>query len=287
VNAFDDYQQMLGVSNFSIDERDFNSIEDDMMSVVTKRSSDVKKLKGEIMWYQNIPRKLCGFVPSLISYDESTFSEYRLERINGITFNELFLSESLTDDGLVKLLDVLNVMHMSQATEDKVGIYQNYTKKLKKRYRSYDYSRFEDGESVYKKILKSLEVYQKNDQGKCGVIHGDPVFSNILLDKFGKIKLIDPRGVLGDKITIFGDIMYDYAKVYQSLLGYDEILQDKTVSEEFRTELLECFETYILDKFDKDVLSNIKTITNSLLFTLIPLHDNDKCNGYFNLIEHG
>ena len=69
------------------------------------------------------------------------------------------------------------------------------------------------------------------------------------------------------------------------MIGYDEILQDKTVSDEFRTKLLECFEKYILDKFDEGTLNNIKMITNSLLFSLIPLHDNDKCTGYFNLME--
>jgi hypothetical protein len=30
-------------------------------------------------------------------------------------------------------------------------------------------------------------------------------------------------------------------------------------------------------------LTNIKLITASLLFSLIPLHDNDKCSHYFEL----
>ena len=35
----------------------------------------------------------------------------------------------------------------------------------------------------------------------------------------------------------------------------------------------------------EDDFNNLKMITNSLLFTLIPLHDNQKCFSYFNLIN--
>lgn len=57
-------------------------------------------------------------------------------------------------------------------------------------------------------------------------MHGDPVFTNVLINSQGKLKFIDMRGALGDgNITIKGDVFYDYGKVYQSLLGYDLILQ--------------------------------------------------------------
>ena len=34
------------------------------------------------------------------------------------------------------------------------------------------------------------------------------------------------RGKLGDELSIYGDIYYDLSKVYQSLLGYDFIIND-------------------------------------------------------------
>ena len=284
INAFDDYQQDLGVSNFSIDERDFNSLEEDVVPIVTKRSSNSVKLKGEIMWYLNLPRKLCKFTPSLISYDEKTYGMYKLERIQGITFQELFLSESLTDDGFTKLLKSLKNIHSFASKED-VNIYQNYASKLQDRFKSYDYSKFDKSSEIYNELLKKLSEYENHKQGKLGVIHGDPVFSNILMDKFGKIKLIDPRGVVGDKTTIYGDIFYDYAKVYQSLLGYDEVMQNKSVSNEYREHLIGILFNFIEKEYNVMAVKNIKTIANSLLFSLIPLHDNDKCSGYFNLIK--
>lgn len=284
INAFDDYQQDLGISNFSIDERDFNSLEEDTVPIVTKRSSNSKKLQGEIKWYLNLPRRLCRYVPSLISYDEKTYAEYKLERIQGITFQELFLSESLTDEGFEKLLNALKTIHSFGKTND-IDLYKNYASKLKERYETYDYSKFEKSQEIYNELHTKLTEYAEKNQGQCGIIHGDPVFSNILIDKFGKIKLIDPRGVLGDKATIYGDIFYDYAKVYQSLLGYDEVMQNKSVSAEYREKMIKILFDFIEKEYNIIAVKNIKTIANSLLFSLIPLHDNDKCSGYFNLIK--
>jgi GTP:adenosylcobinamide-phosphate guanylyltransferase len=52
-------------------------------------------------------------------------------------------------------------------------------------------------------------------------IHGDPTFSNSLIDKNLKIWYIDPRGYFS-KPGIWGDPMYDFAKVYYSAVGgYD------------------------------------------------------------------
>jgi len=51
-------------------------------------------------------------------------------------------------------------------------------------------------------------------------IHGDPVFSNVLLERrTGCIKLIDMRGALGGRLTTSGDVNYDLSKMFQSLCG--------------------------------------------------------------------
>ena len=93
------------------------------------------------------------------------------------------------------------------------------------------------------------------------------------------------RGKIGEVYTIYGDIFYDYGKIYQSLIGYDEILLDKTVNVDYKNKLIKCFEDFIKTKYDDNTLLKIKMICNSLLFTLIPLHDNEKCDRYYNLIN--
>lgn len=54
------------------------------------------------------------------------------------------------------------------------------------------------------------------------LIHGDCTFSNIVLDKNKQPYLIDPRGYFG-YTELHGDLMYDWAKLYYSLVGnYDQ-----------------------------------------------------------------
>lgn len=285
INAFDDYQQELGVNNFSIDERDFNKLEDNTIPVITKKSENTNKLKGEIEWYLNLPRKLDYLVPSLISYDDKNYSEYCIERIQGLTFQELFLSENLKEDTLKKLLESLKALHTFKCRASKIDVYKNYSEKLNDRFDSFDYTEFENSTKIFNQLNKHLLNYEKRKLGRVGIIHGDPVFSNVLIDKLNNIKLIDPRGTIGATSTIFGDIFYDYAKVYQSLIGYDEVMQNKFISDAYRAKMIKVFKSHIVRNYNKKVMDNIIIITNSLLFTLIPLHNNKQCKDYYNLIK--
>jgi len=59
------------------------------------------------------------------------------------------------------------------------------------------------------------------ERSKFRPIHGDPTFSNSLVDSNLKSWLIDPRGYFA-KPGIYGDPLYDFAKVYYSAVGgYD------------------------------------------------------------------
>ena len=103
----------------------------------------------------------------------------------------------------------------------------------------------------------------------------------------GKANLvfIDMRGNLGGVDTICGDMWYDYAKIYQSLIGYDAILLGKFVDRDYKSSLIRYFDSYVSEKFSPERLELIKQITSSLLFSLIPLHDDSpKLMEYFELI---
>ena len=105
-------------------------------------------------------------------------------------------------------------------------------------------------------------------------------------DLYGDLKFLDMRGKIGDTLTIFGDKWYDYGKIYQSIIGYDEILLGKRTYNAYKHDLIDYFHNYIKDNFGIDTFEKIKMITKSLLFTLIPLHNNDKCEHYYNLISN-
>jgi hypothetical protein len=47
---------------------------------------------------------------------------------------------------------------------------------------------------VYELPMLSLDEYERNDRGKCVDVHGDPVLTNALVKKFGKVKFIGLAG---------------------------------------------------------------------------------------------
>lgn len=279
LNCFDDLEKGLGYYETMIKPRDFNTIRSDTMQLCTKQSAD---LAGEIYYYQNIPISVKDMFPIMVDYNPDNTS-YSVEKINGITVSDLYLSELLTTD---QLKHVMNSIHRLQScsyeTTQTLNILDNYIPKLRDRYKSYDYTPFEGAKETMEKICKILESYK----GKECVVHGDPVFSNILINQYGKIKFIDMRGKIGNTLTIYGDFLYDWAKIYQSLIGYDEIHQDKTLSITYKNKMVVEFQHYFNELYGEHVnFRYVKAITQSLLFSLIPLHNNAKCEQYYALIR--
>jgi capsule biosynthesis phosphatase len=286
LNAYDDLEKALGFYMDTISPRSFNEINETSMETLTKKSSD---LRGEIYYYNNIPNTIKDMFPCFINYDSETYKWYTMEKIKGLSLSTLYTSELLTTTILKHVMNSINRIHNVSIIEgnvNSINIYANYYDKMKSRYESYDYSKFENSENVFNHIQDGLLNYEKNSRGKICVIHGDTVMTNIIINNHDKIKFIDMRGKLGDKETIYGDYLYDWAKLYQSLIGYDLILQDKEVSLIYKKNLIECFENYFVELFSIEQMNELKIITNSLLFTLIPLHDNDKCVNYFGMIAY-
>jgi capsule biosynthesis phosphatase len=283
INAYEDLEKKTGIYKTSIKERYFNEIITDKMDIIIKKSNN-KKLQGEIFYYTNIPFKIKKYFPIFIDSGENWYS---IQKIKGITLSYLYVNESLSENILNKYLNLFYEIHnlKKDIIENDLNIYDNYTNKLKERYNSYDYSQFNNSNNVYEKLLNYFTTYENNKYGINGIIHGDAVFSNCIIDENNNFKLIDMRGILDDKLTIYGDILYDYSKIYQSLIGYDEILLDKIISNEYKTKLLNIFTIFIKNNLGNEYLDRIKMICNSLLFTLIPLHDNNKCSAFYNLID--
>lgn len=279
INCFDDIEKEIGYYNNIIEPRDFHSIEKKNIDIIVKKGNS---LEGEIFYYENIPSSLKDLFPLFLGKTDNSFI---IEKIQGITLNELYLSELLTEDTLKHVLNSIIRIQNTTQNKDKFNIYENYSKKLIKRYEEFDYSNFENSKLIYQELLKNLNKYEKENQGVKKIIHGDPVFTNIIINCYDKIKFIDMRGKQGNNLTIYGDWLYDWAKVYQSLIGYDEILMSKIINKDYKFKMIKIFENYFLNKYSKKDFFNLKIITKSLLFTLIPLHNNEKCIEYYNLIS--
>ena len=281
ISSYENLEKELGFYKSEILPREFNSIENTSIQVCKKLSDD---LSGEIYYYNNIPNEIKDIFPVMLKFDIK-YTWYEMEKINGIPISKLYLDQELTKDQLFHIFgSVIRIQSCKINNENDINIYCNYSEKLKKRYENYNYAKFDNSEIIYNNIYENLIKYESEDSGKISVIHGDPVFTNILINEFGKIKFIDMRGKQGDELSIYGDWLYDWAKLYQSLIGYDEILENKFIYIQYKNSLLEYFKELFIKKYSEYDFKNLQIITKSLLFSLIPLHDNDKCNEYYNLI---
>ena len=295
INSYNNLEKELGFYNDVIEPRHFNEIELNQIEIYKKTSDD---LKGQIMYYLNIPNELKDNFPFFLNYDYQDYKWYNMEKINGVSVSKLYIAEELTTLQFLNILDTISKIHqfnkntnVINSTPENINIYKNYSEKLKKRYDEYDYSKYSNNnithQEYYDKIYNKLKIYEQQKEGVLSIIHGDPVFTNIIINRFNQIKLIDMRGSIDEQITIYGDELYDWAKIYQSLIGYDEILDNVEISFEYRQEFINIFSKYINKLYNNDpkYLENIKLITLSLLFSLIPLHDENNNNNLQNCIK--
>jgi capsule biosynthesis phosphatase len=283
LNCYENLEKELGYYMDSIKPRSYNTLEINTIEIYTKLSDD---LSGEIYYYNNIPNTIKDLFPIFIDYDTNN-KWYKVEKIKGITVTNLFLNELLTPNTLIHIMNSIKRIQdvdISNYDTQNLNIYDNYSNKLKKRYLEYDYSKFENHKGLFNYLLENLTRYEETNSGKCVVIHGDTVMTNILINSLDKIKFIDMRGKLGDKLTICGDYLYDWAKFYQSLIGYDKILTEKKINDSYEKNMINVFEKYFINLYSEDDLTNLKLVTKSLLFSLIPLHNNDLCYKYYDLI---
>jgi len=274
ISCFHDLEKETGFYRSSVNSRCFNKIDNTSIELYHKTS--INSLEGEIYWYNNIPLCIKDMFPIMFDFDSANFTSYKIEKIDGIPITKMYCNELLSVSQLEHIMNSIHRIHLSkiptQEEKKKLNLYSNYSEKLMHRYNEYDYSSFINHKEVYETIKQDLFNYEKKEKAIWGTIHGDTVTSNILINSFGKIKFIDMRGQLGKVNTIFGDVMYDWAKLYQSLICYDEIMENIIISSSYKEKILHAFTKKILTLFPEEYLQYIKIITKSLLFSLLPLH---------------
>jgi aminoglycoside phosphotransferase len=274
VNPSISMNQAIGVYDTEITPRTFNKVEYNEDRVIKTTSN-----MGEVYWYQNIPKGCKWMFPYI---HDITGNQITMENIEGVSLSYLYTNKLLKVEQLINLIEQLKQLH-DHKTEVKEypKVYADYNQKLRDRYNNnLDlYNKYINAESIFKKLDKLLFYY---DDAIFSVIHGDPVFTNVLQTEQG-LKFIDMKGKIGDELTIIGDTYYDLAKVYQSILGYDFILNDIELDNVYINEFKKAFEGL----FEEKGLRIIKMITASLFFTLMPLHteDQDKFAKYFKIIN--
>jgi hypothetical protein len=345
-SLYDNTNQLAGIKHAKeagvVASREFNYVQ--IVGERVMKSSRASNILGEMFFYSHMPDQIKDLFPQIhsISYlKETSLYTIEMEKLKGITYAHVLAGRALSAGRLQFLLDAIHRIHTASATcshgleipkelEEIFGergqaidrhsptLYDNYNKKLLARYATYraDYGTLglETTSKLLNTLVTRLGVYQSEQRAVYAeVIHGDPVFSNAILDETQRrVHLLDVRSQLGTTLTTAGDVAYDLAKVLQSLQGYDHMILasdemlECTVDGKHALDLIVPHEDRVLLKqLQEDIFwpfvkeryggsirkSDLRDIMASLLFSLIPLHREAVRPAFLqmcqNVVEHG
>lgn len=183
----------------------------------------------ECRWYAEVMKKKTASIPEIYRT-----SPLEMERIRGKNIYECDLPYQEKKAVLIKLVNALNELHGTGVrVPDAFSREKAYYKKTMERIRSVrDLIPFADrkkirinGRDCRNVFFYKRELERKLERVPCQefcLIHGDCTFSNLMLRENGEPVMIDPRGYFGYQ-ELYGDPLYDWAKLYYSIVGnYDK-----------------------------------------------------------------
>jgi hypothetical protein len=232
---------------------------------------------GELYFYENLQNlteisSIQNYFVKYYGYNmhiDKNQIELKLEKMNSIPISFLYINKTYSLKLFDELLQKMKVMHQI-GIDNKFNLDEyrlNYTEKIKKRFENKELYNFENAELLYQKIIVRLNTYLNSKTFKdniVSVIHGDLWFSNILLSYKDEYKFIDMKGIINTNKTLSGDKLYDYAKILQSLVGFDSVLYDKEVDPSYNLIFVEYYKKWLKD--NGVVGKDVKTICALLMF---------------------
>lgn len=292
-------------------QRVFNDIEIND-NTVNKRSDNFNKISAEANWYNNIPKNIKRYTPNFINHvknKDSVVIGYNIEYLSLLSLNEVYVfgkaKKGIWENILTNCFDFVKECSQHYSNDITVDYEGLYLKKIIDRLEVFSQAEeisLDAPMSYNRRKLSPLrkiaqEVYEaiSSKNAKTSLVHGDLCFSNMFYDFNDKaIKVIDPRGIDCDnKQTIFGDIRYDLAKMYHSIIGlYDHIIAgryqlitngkndyqikfNKTNTLMVKKMFLKLLGQYF-NQYENDILP----ITIGLFLSMLPLHSDRKDRQY-------
>ena len=219
--------------------RPFNKIEfnDDIIIKQGINEQGKKIAIDEINWYKNVKETGYEFIPEIYEYEP-----LKMKRVQGKNIYDYdCITKSQKEEILDNIINALEKLHnlLPAIPAKKEDCIENYITKTFDRLSKIEYLvPFADKEFLkingqyYKNVFfdkeKFTEILTSMIPKEFRLIHGDCTFSNLMFDTFNmKTVLIDPRGYFG-KTKLYGDVDYDWAKLYYSIKGnYDQFNRKK------------------------------------------------------------
>lgn len=220
--------------------RPFNSmrIEGDKLYKIPIDDQGRSLAKREVAWYKKLQGENFENLPEIYEYEPLC-----MERIDGKNIYEYDdISFEKKKDILTQIVGCLKSVHsIESAPTDRESYYEAYIGKTFDRLKKVKLLvPFADKEYITVNGKKCRNVFFMRDELEAEVmkylpeefvlIHGDCTFSNMMLKNDSIPVLIDPRGYFGNT-ELFGDVAYDWVKLYYSLYSnYDRFnLKDFTL----------------------------------------------------------
>ena len=260
---------------------------------IHKKSKDLKKLDDELTWYDSIPDQLKSFTPKTWKSTES--DGYFLDLVYGVPLNEWIISVADPKYSIETIITNIknyleasrSVKGMASSIHDKNTIkYLAFKKPIDRidniKKEVFDLINDRISLNVTKSDLKDIishcyDYSLANTNDDIGCLHGDLCASNIIFDFYrNRLHVIDPRGG-----KALGDIRYDIAKIYHSLIGgYDDILASRYEYKNNKliinnSKIQNSLSLWIKDDFFGHSTKAIKKLCATLFISMIPLHSDD------------
>lgn len=210
--------------------RPFNriTIDGDMLTKEPVDAQGEKLAVRECAWYEKARELHIRELPRIY-----TTRPLKMEYIRGKNIYECRMSHEEKKQVLKSLVNALHQFHeSSQIPADSFSMKEAYFNKTMDRLRKIEdlvpFGREKririNGKECRNVFFYKRELEKELEKITCETfpfIHGDCTFSNLMLREDKSPVLIDPRGYFGFT-ELYGDVRYDWAKLYYSIVGnYD------------------------------------------------------------------
>ena len=307
VNAFLDisvYNNLLTYISGGFDARFFNRLAGNEY-VITKESTNKKKIKQEYMYYHLLPDDMKKWMVMPYNYKENeTTAQYTMERLHMTDIAIRWTHKAIDIDEFVNILNKTFYYIDNRATKDiskqeykqiEDNLYINKVKQrieeLKKHelYSKYDMyiksgTEFNSIDDIFEYYMKIYNKYATKPKKNISVIgHGDLCFANMLYSKGADLlKLIDPKGALAEE-DLWTNPYYDIAKLSHSICGNYDFFNCSSYSIYLNSNLKFELEIYNDNEQYKQIFKQyvevcgfdynlVRIYEASLFLSMLPLH---------------
>lgn len=256
----------------------FNSIE--RVRGLMHKHGPIASMAGEEFFYRVVQTSPVAryFARYHGSSSDATTISLQLEYIQGCTHYELLRSGLLTRTHVSALMDAMDAVHVCvgiPVTTTHNAVYDNYVTKLRLRISDAERYPYSDVSAVVDALGAYLRLYVDSPRfAVVPIVHGDPWFSNTMIESAtSRVVFLDMKGDIAGTLTTNGDALTDFGKLYQSLLGFDGLLEGKPTPETVLSPLREAFLAQVQER--GYLLADLQAVTACLIAKTLHFMDVD------------